>query len=125
MRYWVFMLIMDLLIPLIMIVFGGVFTKRPPTKINTVFGYRTSMSMKNSDTWAFAHKYCGRIWLVCGSILFVITLVCFLLFIGKSAEFIKNMGDILCVVQLISLAGAIFPTETALRRNFDKNGNRR
>ncbi|MFQ8637094.1 MAG: SdpI family protein [Acutalibacteraceae bacterium] len=125
MGYWVFMLIMDLLIPLIMTVFGGVFMKRPPAKINPVFGYRTSMSMKNSDTWDFAHKYCGRIWFACGSILFVITLVCFLLIIGKSVEFIGNVGGMLCMVQLIPLVGAIFPTEIALRRNFDKNGNRR
>ena len=24
-------------------------------------GYRTSMSMKNKDTWEFAHKYCGKV----------------------------------------------------------------
>ena len=29
--------------------------------VNFVFGYRTSMSMKNKDTWEFAHKYCGKV----------------------------------------------------------------
>ena len=35
--------------------------KKAPKEINSVFGYRTSMSMKNKDTWEFAHKYCGKV----------------------------------------------------------------
>ena len=56
MGFWIFMLIMDLLLPFTMIGFGRYFTKKAPKEINSVFGYRTSMSMKNKDTWEFAHK---------------------------------------------------------------------
>ena len=62
MGFWIFMLIMDLLIPFTMIGFGKMFLKKAPDQINYVFGYRTSMSMKNQDTWVFAHHYCGKIW---------------------------------------------------------------
>ena len=55
------MLIMDLLLPFTMIGFGRYFMKKAPKEINSVFGYRTSMSMKNKDTWEFAHKYCGKV----------------------------------------------------------------
>ena len=58
MEFWIFMLIMDLLLPFTMIGFGRYFMKKAPKEINSVFGYRTSMSMKNKDTWEFAHKYC-------------------------------------------------------------------
>ena len=58
MGFWIFMLIMDLLIPFTMIGFGKMFLKKAPDQINYVFGYRTSMSMKNQDTWVFAHHYC-------------------------------------------------------------------
>lgn len=51
MGFWFFMLIMDLLIPFTMIGFGKCFLKKAPDNINSVFGYRTSMSMKNKDTW--------------------------------------------------------------------------
>ena len=51
MGFWIFMLIMDLLIPFTMIGFGKMFLKKAPDQINYVFGYRTSMSMKNQDTW--------------------------------------------------------------------------
>ena len=60
MGFWIFMLIMDLLLPFTMIGFGRYFMKKAPKEINSVFGYRTSMSMKNKDTWEFAHKYCGN-----------------------------------------------------------------
>ena len=61
MKFWIFMLIMDLLLPFTMIGFGRYFMKKAPKEINSVFGYRTSMSMKNKDTWEFAHKYCEEI----------------------------------------------------------------
>ena len=60
MGFGIFMLLMDLLIPLTMVVFGKMFMTKSPKNINAVFGYRTTMSMKNKDTWEFAHKYCGK-----------------------------------------------------------------
>lgn len=48
--------------PLLMIIFGAIFRKAAPKKINSLYGYRTTMSMKNRDTWEFAHHYFGRIW---------------------------------------------------------------
>lgn len=60
MLFWIFMLVMNLLIPISMIGFGKLFMKTTPKEINGLFGYRTSMSMKNKDTWIFAHHYCGN-----------------------------------------------------------------
>jgi len=114
MEFWIFMLIMDLLLPFTMIGFGKYFMKKAPKEINSVFGYRTSMSMKNKDTWEFAHKYCGKVWYVCGMVMLPITVIFMLLVIGK-----------ICGVQLIPLIGSILPTEIALKKNFDKNGIRR
>ena len=57
MGFWIYMLCMGLLIPAIMLVMGRYFMKSAPKEINYIFGYRTNMSMKNRDTWEFAHKY--------------------------------------------------------------------
>ncbi len=46
MGFWIFMLLMDLLIPLTMVVFGKMFMTKSPKNINAVFGYRTTMSTK-------------------------------------------------------------------------------
>lgn len=62
MGFWFFMTICNLLLPVLMIVLGKAFVKNPPKTINCIVGYRTSRSMKNQDTWNFAHLYCGNLW---------------------------------------------------------------
>lgn len=46
MGFWIFMCVTVLLIPFLMISFGGLFSRSAPKEINSAFGYRTSMSMK-------------------------------------------------------------------------------
>lgn len=58
-------------------------------------------------------------------ILLSVTLIGMLLVLGKPKETVENVGGILCVIQLIPLVASIIPTEIALRKTFDKNGNRR
>ena len=55
MLFWIFMLLFVLMIPLTMIYFGRRFFKSPPKSINATFGYRSTMSMKNQETWKLAH----------------------------------------------------------------------
>ena len=86
MGFWIFMLVMDLLCPVIMIVMGRYFMKTSPKEINYIFGYRTNMSMKNKDTWDFAHKYIGKLWFYLGLILVPITVIPMLLVIGKGED---------------------------------------
>lgn len=125
MWFWLFMLCIELLTPLLMIGFGKYFFKHAPKDINGIFGYRTTMSMKNKDTWIFAHTYCGKLWYVGGLLLLPISLSVMLAVIGKTENTIGIVGAALCFAQLILLVGAIIPTERALRKNFDRNGNRR
>ena len=125
MGYWFFILASDLVIPAIMIGFGYLFRKRPPKTVNYLFGYRTTRSMKNQDTWLFAHQYCGRLWFRWGLVLLPFTVLPLLLTIGKPAGTVGAVGTVVCLLQMISLVGCIFPTEAALKRTFDKDGNRR
>ncbi len=125
MWFWIFMLCIDLLTPLLMVGFGKYFFKHTSKDINEIFGYRTAMSMKNKDTWVFAHTYCGKLWYVGGLLLLPISLSVMLAVIGKTENTIGIVGAALCFAQLILLVGAIIPTERALRKNFDRNGNRK
>lgn len=125
MGFWIFMFFMDLLIPLTMIRFGTLFIKKVPKDINNIYGYRTTMSMKNQETWTFAHHYCGRIWKITGWILAVLTVITFLPLLHKEKDIIGTYGGIICFIQMVPLIGSIYPTEKALRKTFDKNGNRR
>lgn len=125
MGFWIFMLVMDLLIPFTMIGFGRYFLKGAPREINSAFGYRTTMSMKNRDTWEFAHRYCGRLWYICGVVLAPLAVIPMLLALGRDVDTVGTVGGVVCAVQLVALIGSVFPTEWALRRNFDGNGNKK
>ena len=122
MGFWIFMLIMDLLIPLTMIGFGRLFSTKPPKKINAAFGYRTAMSMKNRDTWEFAHKFCGKLWFIYGFILLPISIIPLLFVLNRSVAVVGTIGGIVCIIQLVLLVISIFRTEIALKKTFDQNG---
>lgn len=125
MAFWIYMLVMDLLIPAVMIGFGRSFMTKAPQNINATFGYRTTMSMKNKDTWEFAHKYCGKLWFRCGLVLLPLSVIPLLFVLNKDITTVGNVGLIVAGVQLVPLVGSIFPTEAALKRTFDQNGLRR
>ncbi len=125
MGFWFFMLVMALLIPVTMLGVGWLFMKKAPKDIDYVFGYRTRRSMKNEATWAFAHRYIGRLWFICGLILLPIAVIPMLLVIGKDADTVGTTGGILTVIQLLPLAGSIIPTEKALKKHFDESGRPR
>lgn len=118
MWFWWFMLICDLLIPVMMIVFGRMMWKHAPQKINGIVGYRTKRSMRNMDTWKYAHDYCGRMWWKIGWIMLPVSaIVHFPLYYGSDKE-IGTAGGILCTVQCVALLVPVFLTERALKRKF-------
>jgi len=123
--FWIFMLVMNLLIPLTMIGLGWHFMKKPPEKINKLYGYRTAMSMKNSDTWAFAHEHCGILWFAMGLAMLPLSLLPLILAFGAAVDRVGLVGLAVCCVQLVFLVMPLIFTERALKRNFDKNGNRK
>ena len=125
MGFWIFMLVMVLLLPASMLGLGRWFMKQAPGKINYVFGYRTRRSMKNPETWAFAHHYFGRIWYISGLVSLPLSIAAMLLVLGRGTDAVSAVGSVLCCVQLIPVVCAIIPTERALRREFDDDGNRR
>ena len=119
------MLLMELIIPLTMAGLGSLFVKQAPRQINPVFGYRSARSMKNRETWEFAHRYSGRLWRLWGRVLFILSLFVMLPVRGCEVDTVGMAGGILSAVQVIFLIGVIFPTEAALKKNFDENGIRR
>ena len=125
MGFWIFMLAMGLLFPVVMILFGTMFMKSAPKKINYIFGYRTDMSTKNRDTWEFAHKYFGKLWFRLGLLLIPITVIPMLFVIGNTQNVVAAVGLIVSFVNTVTLIVPIFSTEKALNRTFDKDGKRK
>ena len=122
--FWLFMLVMVLLVPLTMMFFGNRFLHSVPSNINSAFGYRTTMSMKNSDTWKYAHNYLGNIWRICGLSLLPLSVMPLIFVFGRDVDLVGTVGGIIAGLQLIPMLGSIISVEQGLKRNFDKNGNR-
>ena len=121
----VFNIVFTLFIPVLMILCGYLMYKHTPKDINCLVGYRTAMSLKNQETWDFAHNYCGRLWVKVGAGMTIISaLVCgpyFFMSSGK-ATVIMCIAE---VIQVVFLCWTIVPTERALKDNFDQDGNRK
>ena len=105
-----------MLIPLTMIGFGFYFFKRGPQTINGFFGYRTSRSMKNQDTWRFAHKHCGRIWMIWGTVLLAASTAAFLYGSLASHPLFSITDDHIFFLQVLVLILSILPTEVAKKK---------
>lgn len=125
MGFWIFCLVMNLLLPATMLFFGRRFQRKPPERVNSVYGYRTARSMKSQQTWDFAHRYCGRLWFRLGLVLLPVSICATLLSLGKEIDTIGIWCAVVEGVQLVVLIGSIFPVEQALKHNFDDLGRKR
>lgn len=124
MGFWIFLFIMNLLIPVTMIGFGRSFRSHAPKEINSIYGYRTTMSMKNRDTWEFAHHYFGKIWWQTGWGLLGFTAVFMLTALGKDDDTASIYAGMISAIQIFFLILPIFFTERALKKHFDKDGRK-
>src|SRR5690554_6902892 len=116
---------MALLVPLSMLGFGRYFMHGAPRNVNTFFGYRTPLSMKNKATWEFAHHYLGKLWWITGWITLVPSLIVMLFLWGETGCRIGWISIFLSLVQVAALFWPIYPTEKALKRTFNQDGERK
>ena len=112
--------------PVVLLLFGWLFTHgRYPKHPNGIYGYRTTRSMKNDETWAFAQEYWGHLswrfgwWLLMLSSLVVVTLLTLSV---KRHEIC--VGAWIAVQAVLTLA-TIIPVERALKNKFDEFGHRK
>lgn len=123
--YWIYMLLTSLLIPVIMLVFGCLFHRSAPKKINVWYGYRSARSMKNEETWSFAHHHLARTWMLIGAVLLVVSVIPMIAVYGKDDDTVSVVSLVLLFVQMLPMIMSLIPTERALKRTFDENGIRK
>ena len=122
MGYWIFMTAVAFVIPLTMLLIGRAYEKKAPKKINSISGYRTAMSMKNRDTWEFAHRYFGSIWKKWSGWVLLGSAAAMLLCFGGTEDEVGLMGGLVYTVQTIVMCIPVIMTEKALKNTFDKYG---
>jgi len=107
-----------------MVVAGICFRNGLPRKVNWWAGYRTPMACKNQETWVFAHKYLSKIWIPLGLIFLIISIGA-TIFAERGTFAPETLPWIAGAQLLVFFLVTFIPTEIALRKAFDKNGERR
>lgn len=123
MAFRVFMAFAVFLIPGIMVFFGGLMMDHPPKTINGAYGFRTTMSMINQDTWDYAQVACAKRWRRWGRVLALITLI--VLFFALRRPTFADVLGIYTAFETAYLLASVAATEMDLRRTFDKEGRRK
>ena len=99
--------IVNLIIPAVML-FGGYMMKTcPPRSISRWVGFRTALSMKNADTWAFAHACCGRVWWKIGWISLALSVLGQLPFAKDGEETLETLALVMVLAQSFVLLGTV------------------
>lgn len=109
-----------MILTLVLLLIGLIWKYYPPKKINSLYGYRTAMSMKNEDTWRFANNY-AAMWMVrVYAFLFMVAIFLF----SWPLPF-KQIEGIMLAPVLLGLVLIIVRTESYLNTLFDKDGRRK
>lgn len=105
-----FLIFSFLFVPIILLFFGARFKKQAPKQINPIYGYRP-MSMKNEDTWIFAHKVLGEEWIKWGKVTLLFTLIVAIFGWIIDLRSFYIIGTIFIFVQMIPFILSILTVE--------------
>ncbi|KMT22730.1 SdpI family protein [Clostridium cylindrosporum] len=103
---------------IIFIIAGLVLRYFPPKSINGVIGYRTSMAIKNKETWDEAQRYGGNSMIVFGIINFIIAAFTYRIH-ALSNEVFQIMFLIVGSIVVIIIV------EVHMKKMFNKDGSRK
>lgn len=121
MGFWIFMLVMDLLIPVTMVFIGKDFRKASEGDQCDVWIPDGDVH-ENKETWKYAHRCCGKLWYVSGLVMIPVTVIVLACVFGKGNNCVGNVGGIVCTLQCVVIIGTIVVTERELKKRFDRNG---
>lgn len=94
---------------------GFIMLKFPPKKINGLYGYRTSNSMKNQKSWDFAQIYSAKEIIKIGVINILLSSMGFIFNPTETTSFTIGIA-----VLVMSISFLLFRVENAIQRNFNE-----
>lgn len=101
------------IIPMVMILGGYMMKYHRTEEINSIYGYRTSRSKRNKETWNFAHEKCGSLWMVWGSWMLGLSVIASLFLFEKDWFVLVEMG-----IQIVVLLASVIVVENMLKKEF-------
>lgn len=104
-----------LLLGIVFLLAGIISYQFPPQKINHLYGYRTSSSMKNKEVWTFSQKHASIKMIQSGSFMMMVGVVCILLELQDNLKLIIGLSLLLLTVIFI-----FYSTEKSIKIKFPK-----
>ena len=113
-------LVIGLLPPLVMLVIGIIWRRKPPARQSSGLAYRTALSERTQETWDFAHTHISRLWVRLGVVLSICTAILVYVWVKE------NFTLLLWVMagQMAFLCCSAFFVDMLLKAAFDENGHR-
>ncbi|MBV2166033.1 MAG: SdpI family protein [Kaistella sp.] len=97
----------------IFVVAGFFMLKFPPKKINFLYGYRTSSSMKNQERWDFAQNYAAKEMMIMGLVLAASGVLGFITDFGSSVKLWAGLAMLGLAVVILKVR-----VEKAIKKRF-------
>lgn len=124
MRFWWVLFVCNMTYSVAVIIIGLIMWKHCPHNYNSIFGYRSSLSTLNIETWKFANTDCGkRRWKI-GWVMFVAMALVQLPFYGSSEKRIALLAMAIAFIECSVIVHSAFLTERALKKNFTADGEK-
>ena len=102
------------------VLMGLVFKFFPPKDINSIYGYRTSSSMRNPETWQSANQFAAKLMIQMGALLVGVGVVTYVL---PPSPVTGGLAGIALVI--LTVVMQIYFTEKHISKHFDEKGKRR
>ena len=100
---------------LIFLLAGYIQHRFPPKKINHLYGYRTSTSMKSQESWDFAQQYSAKKMMQMGTYITTLGLLSWII----DLQLLWSAGIALTIVTIEPLL-MLFKVESELKKRFPK-----
>jgi uncharacterized membrane protein len=103
-------IIVNVIVSLSLILGGYVMKFRIKDNSDTSIGFRTEKALKNNETWLFANRTCGKIWLVSGISSFILSVV--------AAVFSNNLSLVILGLQISEIIFSALYVENQLKNKY-------
>lgn len=115
---YAFCFVLVLLMPLMMLAVGASWRLKPPAFKTGKMVYRTALTEKSPEVWAFAHENCGKLWARYGAIMLVVVSVLMYLLRKSYQTYVLWI----LVGEMLLLCITIFMMDMLIKNLFDENG---
>ncbi|MBQ5543102.1 MAG: SdpI family protein [Erysipelotrichales bacterium] len=118
MEFWWFILGVAVFVPAVMAGFGLKFFLKAPEEVGFPIGFNTKRSVRNEETWKYAHRTLGKIWTVLGGIMIPVTAAAMYTARGKDMDTVGSTGAVMIVISAALMACGYALTEYLLKKKF-------